>query len=259
MLIPFKDPLSGGEVQGRTLPMVGREAELQVIYALLDTVALNNPAGARALTISGETGVGKSRLLAEIHKEASRRGFYMLEGCAYESGRMFPYFPFIEALRLVFRSSSPEQLHWYVGLDVDGQVASSNDGSESISLTGMPMVTALSRLFPELPKKLGVTVVPEVLSPEQEKFRLFDTIATLLERIAIEQPLLLSIDNLQSADSASLELTLYLTMRLHSSQIALVGVSRPPVGLIEQSGIIEPLVTMNASTAEANVFIDFYL
>src|SRR5437879_10688282 len=94
MLIPFRDPLSGGEVQGRTLPMVGREAELQVIYALLDTVALNTPAGARALAISGETGVGKTRLLAEIHKEASRRGFYMLEGCAYESGRMSSYFPF---------------------------------------------------------------------------------------------------------------------------------------------------------------------
>src|SRR2546430_17603991 len=94
MLIPFKDPLSGGEVQGRTLPMVGREAEQQVIYALLDTVALNKPAGARALTISGEMGVGKTRLLAEIHKEASRRGFFMLDGCAYEPCRTFPYFPF---------------------------------------------------------------------------------------------------------------------------------------------------------------------
>ncbi len=257
MQIPFKDPLSAEEIQGSVLPMVGREAEQQVIYALLDTVALNKPAGARALTISGEMGVGKTRLLAEIHKEASRRGFYMLEGCAYESGRMFPYFPFIETLRPVLRSSSLEQLYWYLGLDVDGQAGSPNDESESISLTGMPMVTALARLFPDLPKKLGVTVVPEVLSPEQEKFRLFDTIATLLERIAVEQPLVLSIDNLQWADSASLELTLYLTIRLHNSQIALVGVTRPPVGLNEQARIIDPVVSMTAATAAAKALNDF--
>ncbi len=41
-------------------------------------------------------------------------------------------------------------------------------------------------------------------------------------------PILLSIDNLQWADSASLELTLYLTVRLRGSRVALVGVTRPP-------------------------------
>ena len=60
------------------------------------------------------------------------------------------------------------------------------------------------------------------------KFRLLDAVATLLERMGQEQPVLLCIDNLQWADSASLELTLYLTVRLHSSRVALVGVTRPP-------------------------------
>ena len=67
-----------------------------------------------------------------------------------------------------------------------------------------------------------------MLSPELQKFRLFDAIATLLERIAMERPVLLSIDNLHWADSASLELTIYLTVRLHTSHVALAGVTRPP-------------------------------
>ncbi len=52
----------------------------------------------------------------------------------------------------------------------------------------------------------------------------------------MEQPVLLGIDNLQWADSASLELTMYLTVRLHSSSVALVGVTRPPGTLADSVG-----------------------
>lgn len=232
MQAPFADPLSGLELLAKTLPLVGRDTEMQVISALLDTVALDKPAGARALMISGDMGVGKSRLLAEMCTQARARGFRVLEGHTYESGGMFPYLPFIETLRPALRSSSAAQLRRYVGLD-DEQESTETRAPElafadPISLTGAPLVTALARLFPELPGILRTTISPEVLSPDQEKFRLFDAVATLLERMTTEGPLLLSIDNLQWADSASLELTLYLTVRLHSSHVALVGVTRPP-------------------------------
>src|SRR5436305_8828841 len=98
----------------------------------------------------------------------------------------------------------------------------------------MPLIGALARLFPELPKMLGETgklsgtSASEILSPDQEKFRLLDAVATLLEHMAMDQPVLLGIDSLQWADSASLELTMYLTVRLHSSRVALAGATRPP-------------------------------
>jgi predicted ATP-dependent serine protease len=66
MQAPFADPLSGLELLAKTLPLVGRDTEMQVISALLDTVALDSPVGARALMISGDMGIGKSRLLAEM-------------------------------------------------------------------------------------------------------------------------------------------------------------------------------------------------
>ncbi len=225
MQAPFADPLSGLELLTKPLPLVGRDSELQLMCTLLDTVALDRQFGARALTISGEMGVGKSRLLAEMHVEARARGFRVLEGRAYESGAMFPYLPFIEALRPVLRTSNAQQLRRYVGLEVEDTDSSITN---PISLMGTPLVTALSGFFPELPRMVQVAKTSEVLSLDQVKFRLFDAIATLLERMAMDRPLLLFIDNLHWSDSASLELMMYLTVRLHASHVALAGATRPP-------------------------------
>ena len=249
MQAPFADPLSGLELLSKTLPLVGRDTEMQLICELLDTVALDKPVGARALTISGDVGVGKSRLLAEMYIQGNARGFRVLEGRIYEAGARFPYLPFIEALRPVLRSSSVQQLRRYVGLDHEND--SSHPIDAPISLTGTPLVAALARLFPELPRVVHVTLTPEVLSPDQEKFRLFDAIATLLERMAMERPLLLGIDNLQWADSASLELTMYLTVRLHTSYVALVGVTRAPGTFSERDGSGDSVVSATANLATA--------
>ena len=173
---PFADPLSGLDILNKALPLVGRETEMQMMRYLLNTVALNLPTGPRSMTISGEIGVGKSRLLAEMYGEARQLGFRILEGRTYESGSMFPFLPFIEALRPVLRSSTPEQLHHYLGLaatatnnEDDGYRDDESDSNEQssdepvteiISLVGMPLVAALARLFPELPKMVGVTILP---------------------------------------------------------------------------------------------------
>jgi DNA-binding CsgD family transcriptional regulator/tetratricopeptide (TPR) repeat protein len=249
MQAPFADPLSGLELLSKPLSLVGRDTEMQLICELLDTVALNKPVGARALTISGDVGVGKSRLLAEMCIQASARDFRVLEGRTYEAGARFPYLPFIEALRPVLRSSPVQKLRRYVGLDHENGTSHPIDAP--ISLTGTPLVAALARLFPELPRVVRVTLTPEVLSPDQEKFRLFDAIATLLERMAMERPLLLCIDNLQWADSASLELTMYLTVRLHTSYVALVGVTRAPGTLSERDGSGDSVVSATANLAAA--------
>ncbi|HEX9134736.1 MAG TPA: AAA family ATPase, partial [Ktedonobacteraceae bacterium] len=247
MQAPFADPLSGLELLSKPLPLVGRDTEMQLICALLDTVALDRPVGARALTISGDMGVGKSRLLAEMCEQGSVRGFRVLEGRTYETGAMFPYLPFIEALRPVLRSSSVQQLRRYAGLDHKDDLSPPMDAP--ISLMGTPLVAALARLFPELPRVVRVTITPEVLSPDQEKFRLFDAVATLLEQMGMERPLLLGIDNLQWADSASLELMMYLTVRLHNSHVALVGVTRSPGTFNEREDSGDSVISATANIA----------
>src|SRR5437870_9717071 len=153
MQAPFADPLSGLEQLTQFLPLVGRETEMQVICSLLDTVALERPVGARALTISGDIGVGKSRLLEEMYIQGRTRGFRVLEGRTYESGAMFPYLPFIEALRPVIRTSTTEELRHYAGLthspgdlQATGEHETRPPLAEVTSLTGTPLVAALAHL-----------------------------------------------------------------------------------------------------------------
>lgn len=224
MQAPFADPLLRVDRLNTTLPLVGREREMQAAHYLLNNALLDLPAGARALTISGEMGIGKSRLLAELLAEAAQLGFCVLAGRAYEAVSMFPYFPFIEALRSLLYASSAEKLRSYLGFSARPESNSDSAGTPG----GAPVLNALARLFPEAPDLLDITVGQELLSPEQEKFRILEAIATLLERAARDQPIVLGIDNLQWADSASLELSMYLTVRLHRSRVVLVGATRPP-------------------------------
>lgn len=235
MQAPFADPLPGVTLASHLLPLVGREAEMSIIHSLLEVVAQNKPAGARAIMLSGDVGVGKTRLLAEMFAEAEARGFHLLQARCYESWGAFPYLPFIEALRPLFRTTPRNLLRTYLGLypgapisSLDSHALPVMDEDASISLSGALVVGALSRLLPELPELLGVTAISELLSQEQEKFRLFDAVATLLERMALQTPILLSIDDVHWADSASLELMMYLTVRLRTSRVALAGATRPP-------------------------------
>lgn len=252
MQAPFVDPLLGLEQFQKALPLVGRAAEMQMMRTLLNTVLHNIPYGPRAITLSGEVGVGKSRLLAEVYKEAQGQGFRVLAGHAYETSNMFPYLPFVEILRPLIHSITEQQLRTYLG--IDGNMSHA-PVSQDISLTGMPLIAALTYLFPELPKLLHTTIEYEELLPDQKKFRLLDAIATLLERVALEQPVLLSIDNVQWADSASLELMVYLTVRLHTSKVALIGVIRPPRA-INNWADDDPSIALRASTAATKTLSD---
>lgn len=228
MHVPFVDPLIQRRKPTPLLPLVGRERELFLGRTILENVVRDLSTGPRALTITGEMGVGKSRLLAEICEEAERLNFRVLSANTYEQGSMFPYFPFIEALRSLVRSSTPEQLQHYLSLDIPAiSLKGHIEHNATISLSATQLMTSLARLFPELPGVVKLPISHEVLLPEQEKFRIFDAIATLLERVSREKPVLLCIDGLQWADSASLELTMYLTVRLHDSRVALIGVTRP--------------------------------
>lgn len=227
MQAPFVDPLFGVAILRPALPLVGREMEMQLLRSLLENVAGARVHGPRSAIISGEAGIGKSRLLEELCTMVSEQGWCVLQSHAYESGSLFPYLPFIEALRPLVRSCSEAELRRYTGLEsVRNEYGRAS--SADLSLIGQPLITALGQLFPELAQRFQLAPLQETLAPDQAKFRLFDAVATLLERRAQERPVLLCIDNLQWADSATLELTMYLTVRLHSSRVLLIGATRPP-------------------------------
>ncbi|MEU2234217.1 AAA family ATPase [Streptomyces vietnamensis] len=76
-------------------PLVGRRHALQIVSAAVDATV----AGAgRCLVVSGEAGIGTSRLLAEAAREAAARGVAVAEGRATELDRLSPLVTLVTAL-----------------------------------------------------------------------------------------------------------------------------------------------------------------
>ncbi|MEU9324468.1 AAA family ATPase [Streptomyces canus] len=78
-------------------PLVGREAELARVDRLLADVVGDVPGRPAVLDISGEAGIGKSRLVHELCLGATRRGASVLRGRATEYESHIPFQPFTDA------------------------------------------------------------------------------------------------------------------------------------------------------------------
>jgi DNA-binding CsgD family transcriptional regulator len=181
-------PLSPGPRDATAF--VGRERELAFLTALLD------PASDRQLSvvlISGEPGVGKTRLLAEAAAQAEATGWRVLLGRAYDSEGMPPYLPFIEALQDHVRVSEAETLRQQLG-----------DTAAELLL----ILPEIRRHQPELP------IAPS-LDQKSERYRLFEAVAAFLQGIASSAPagVMLCLDDLHWADDSTLLLLEHLVRR----------------------------------------------
>ena len=210
------------------LPLVGREREIDMLRHILKIIsqpsAQHTQAMPRVVFVAGAPGVGKTRLLRELVGEAATNNATVLWGGTYESSMLPPYLPFTEALRPYLHGLPPDQLRRLLGIDAS-TAASGKPGSSAV-MSALSL-RCLGQLFPQIAALVSATGAHDLLAPEQEKFGLLDGIATLLERLAAPddtrhtpaQPVLLCLDDLQWADSASLDLLLYLAARLRSASL----------------------------------------
>jgi DNA-binding CsgD family transcriptional regulator len=165
--------------------LAGRQAELARLDSAIAVAATprGRPDRPGLVSISGEAGIGKTRLAEEAAAAARARGFGVLAGAAYPLGTAIAYGPLLEALGNHLRALSPVER------------VRSTSGLED-----------LGRLFPDL-----VSGRPEPIGdPALEKARLFDTMDRLLGRMADHRPVLLLLDDVQWADVATLELVQHL-------------------------------------------------
>src|SRR5215208_5621531 len=159
--------------------IVGREAELERILGGLDGLRTGT-----VITVEGEPGIGKSRLLTELAGEAEERRFLVLEGRASEGEADVPFAPFLDALDDYLASVNPRLLK---PADAEGR-------------------NELARIFPSL-AELGESAATAV---QEERYRSHTAVRALLESLAEKRPLLLVLDDLHWADAASVELVSHL-------------------------------------------------
>ena len=157
---------------------VGREAELAQLEGLLDAARDGDPS---FVVVSGEAGIGKTRLLDEIRRAASDRGCLVVTGRAAEFERELPFGLFVDAL--------------------DTYLASLD--SRLLDRLAMDRLGALAAVFPALHEIKGSVERPVTTT---ERFVVHDAVRELIERLAAGRPVVLLLDDLQWADGASLEL-----------------------------------------------------
>jgi ATP/maltotriose-dependent transcriptional regulator MalT len=165
------------EEMARSEHLVGRAAELASLGELLAGLDAGRSAAAE---ISGEPGIGKTRLLAELAGRADRRGYLVLGGSASELERDLPFWLFVDALDEYVQGLDPRRL---AGL-------SREERSE--------LGTVLPSIRPSGP---ALTV-----ATQDERYRSHRAIRALLELLAVRQPVLLILDDIHWADAGSVEL-----------------------------------------------------
>ncbi|HEU4590183.1 MAG TPA: AAA family ATPase [Steroidobacteraceae bacterium] len=190
---------------------MGRSREFAALASALD--AADGGRGTLCL-ISGEPGIGKSRLLAQFAAEQARRCPAMHWGLAWESGGAPVYWPWIQILRSLLSRECARA-----------------------ALRDMPHIVApLAELVPELlplPRAEAVR-----LEPEQARFRLMDAVSTLLAACAAQEALVMVLEDLHAADSDSLLLLEFAIRQLHGARVLVVGslrdaeIERPRIGNI---------------------------
>ena len=171
--------------------LVGREVERRVLEDALEEARH----GPRCVFVAGEPGIGKSRLLGEVAGEVAER--LVLGGGAHEAQGQPPYVVFVEVLRGYLDAAGPDRLA--VGAELG----------------------ALGRLLPELGTAAG-----ELGLGASDRQRLMELAAEFFRRLAFQRPLVLLLDDLQWADSASLELLVYLRRRLRAAPLLMLAAYR---------------------------------
>ena len=179
--------------------LVGRAEELGVFDRVLADV--DHRGGAAAVELVGEPGIGKSRLLAEFADQADRRGRLVLAGSASELERDLPFAVFVDALDEYLRGLDPDRLP---ELDED-------------------VLTELAHVFPSLSKLATAPLV----ALQHERYRAHRAVRALFEFLAQTRPLVLLLDDVHWADSASIELLSALLRRPPTAPVLLAVAVRP--------------------------------
>lgn len=170
----------------RCRQLVGRRAQLQLVGGWL----AGDPAEP-CLTVGGEPGIGKSRLVAEALSRIGEQPVHVLEGRCEVSDRLVPFGSVLDLLRSPSRIPGGDELRERI-LELELDEADEADPAAELG-----------------------------------RRRLFEAVAAALARLVAEHPLVVVGEDVHWADEASLELVGYIIRRLRDHDARILLTFRP--------------------------------
>jgi tetratricopeptide (TPR) repeat protein len=151
--------------------------------------------------VSGEPGIGKTRLMEELAADAVAFGVQACWSMCWEGESTPPFWPWVQLVRQAGRTTSPADL------------------SAELDALG------IRYLLPELQNK-PADALARAQPPDQDRFWLFDAITRFFVGAAVARPLLLILEDVHWSDAASMLLLRFLARQLRDSAILIVGTYR---------------------------------
>ena len=184
----------------RSLAFIGRAEEREALEATWKQV---EQGALRVVLLAGEPGLGKTRLATEIALHAHRQGGLVLFG-ACDEDLAVPYQPFVEALQHLVNVCPEDEL----------AAATAHRGGE------------LTRLVPELGRRLPGLAPPQGGDPEMERYLLFSAVVDILAKVSRWRPIVLVLDDLHWATKPTLLLLKHLIRSGEPMSVLVVGTYR---------------------------------
>src|SRR5215831_16637407 len=174
--------------------LVGRAVEFGRLARVLDQAAAEEPLVA---LVSGDAGMGKTRLVAELATVAAARGFIVLSGRCAELGDSVPYLPLDDALHS----------------------AAATTPALADAIATRPVLGLL------LPDR-GATQMAGGEAPGMAQQQLFGAVLGMLAELAGKAPVLLVLEDMHWADRSTRDLLTFLSRVLHRERVAVIATYR---------------------------------
>jgi len=191
-------------------PFVARERELAL---LLDGFERSKRGRGQAFSITGDAGVGKSRLLYEFRKAVSNENITFLEGKCLSYSRGVAYHPVIDILKSNF------DIH-------DGDSEVREKVKKGLKILGADEASTLPYLLELLSvKDSGIDEIP--MSPEGRKDRIIEALKRIVLKGSEIRPLIMAFEDLHWMDTSSEDVLKRLLDSIPGARVLLVFTYRP--------------------------------
>ena len=151
--------------------------------------------------LTGEPGIGKTRTAAEIAADGKTRGMRVVWGVCFDGAGVPAYWPLIQAARALTNNLGSAQLTKLLGSSA----------------------RELGRLIRDPGREVEPQVTDGGFDPEQSRFRMFDSFASLLANFAAFQPLMVVLDDLQYADETSWMTLRFIAREMRDAPLMIVA------------------------------------